>query len=325
MAEQDLEERFRQPENWRWGAMKNARGHDLRCGFSLPANGETPKAHIVYVEGVSEFAEKYFELARDFNKASCGFWVLDRFGQGMSGRFLSNQFKQHSEGFHHDVADITQFARENVPRDGAPVILLGHSTGGLIALMTAHDAPDTFAAAAVTAPLLGLARPPVIHEREHWFARLPMPQFVRSMFIPGGTTWRPRDEKRCDMPNEDYSSDPVRMHVHDQWLVEKSDLRMGSVTMGWVKEACAAMMTARDPQWLGEIKIPVHAFTAAHDKLINNRFTYEALPHIPVNEITFFPRGKHDLLMETDDIRNAIIRNTVALAGKKPGPGPQPG
>lgn len=323
MSEQDLEERFREPENWRWETMKNARGHALRYGFSLPAGGEKPKARIVYVEGVSEFAEKYFELARDFNKASCGFWIIDRYGQGMSGRYLSNKFKQHSEGFHHDVADITQFAREIVPKDGAPVILLGHSTGGLIALMAAHDAPEVFAGASVTAPLLGLAQPPIIREREHWFARLWMPRFIRESFIPGGTEWRPREEKRCDMPNEDYSSDPVRMHVHDQWLVEKSELRMGSVTMGWVREACKAMMTARNPEWLKEIKIPVHVFTAAQDKLINNRFTYEAVPHIPHAEITFFPNGKHDLLMETDDIRNAaIIRGTLALAERKPGPRP---
>ncbi|MBI4030233.1 MAG: alpha/beta hydrolase [Proteobacteria bacterium] len=322
MSEQDFEERFRQPVNWQWGTMKNARGHDLRQGFSLPADKNELKGRVLYVMGVSEFAEKTFELARDFNKASYGFWVVDRFGQGMSGRYLSNKFKQHSEGFHHDVADITQFARETLPDDGAPVILLGHSTGGLIALMAAHDAPDVFAAASLTAPLMGLNRPPVIREREHLFAALPMPKCVRERFIPGGTSWRPRDEKRCDMPNEDYSGDALRMHIHDRWLVEKSELRMGSVTMGWVGEACRAMMTARDPEWLGEIKIPVHIFTAAQDRLINNRFTYEAAPHIPRSEMTYFPNGKHDLLMETDDIRDIIIAGTVALAGKKPGPLP---
>lgn len=322
MDGQDLQERFRQPDNWQWGTMKNARGHDLRYGFSLHANREVTKAHIVYVEGVSEFAEKTFELARDFNKASCDFWVLDRFGQGLSGRFLSNRFKQHSEGFHHDVADITQFARETIPDDGAPVILLGHSTGGLIALMTAHDAPDVFDAASVTAPLLGLNQPRVIYEREHWFAALPMPGFIRNRFIPGGTSWRPRDEKRCDLTNEDYSSDPVRMHVHDLWLVHRSDLRTGSVTMGWVKEACKAMMTARNSDWLREIEIPVHVFTAGRDRLVNNRFAYESVPHIPDMQMTYFPQAKHDMLMETDDIRDAIIGGTVALADRKQGPKP---
>lgn len=318
----ELEERFLQPENWQWGIMTNERGHDLRYGFAHPANGEKVKAHIVYVEGVSEFAEKTFELARDFNKASCGFWVMDRYGQGLSGRFLSNQFKQHSEGFHHDVADIVQFARNIVPRDGAPVILLGHSTGGLIGLMAAHDAPDIFAGAALTAPLLGLARPSIIYEREHLFAKLPMPPFIRNRFIPGGTKWHVRDEKRSGLTNEDYSSDPQRGYAHDRWLLKKSGLRMGSVTMGWVKEACESMMTVRDPDWLKEIKIPIRVFTAGQDRLINNSFTYEAVPHIPDGDVTYFPTGKHDMLMETDDIRDAIISGTLALADKKSGPQP---
>lgn len=324
MSEQDFEERFRQPDNWQWGTMKNARGHDLRCGHSLPANGNPPRAHIVYVMGVSEFAEKTFELARDFNKASCGFWVMDRFGQGMSGRFLSDKFKQHSEGFHHDAADITQFARESVPDDGAPVILLGHSTGGLIALMTAHDSPDVFDAASITAPLLGLSHPSIMYEREHWIAALPMPDFVKNSFVLGGTSWRPRDERRHALINETYSGDPVRMHIHDLWLVERSDLRLGSVTMGWLKEACKAMVAARDPAWLREIKMPVHIFIGGQDMLINNRFTYDATPHIPDQQVTYFPNGKHELLMETDDIRDVVIRHTVELTDRKPRP-PQPG
>lgn len=323
MAEQDIEERFRQPENWQWGKMKNERGHDLRYGFSRHATREETKAHIVYVEGVSEFAEKTFELARKFNKKACDFWVMDRFGQGLSGRFLSNHFKQHSEGLHHDVADITKFAREIVPKDGKPIILLGHSTGGLIGLLTAYDVPDVFAGMSLTAPLLGFARPPIIYEREHWFARMPMPSFIRNRFIPGGTGWRPRDEKRCDIPNEDYSSDPDRAYVHDKWLVEKSALRMGSVTMGWVKEICNAMMIVRDPDWLKGIKIPIHVFTAGQDRLVNNSFTYDAISHIPDAKITYFPKGKHDMPMEIDEIQDIIISGTVALADRKPS-GPQP-
>jgi alpha-beta hydrolase superfamily lysophospholipase len=97
---------------------------------------------------------------------------------------------------------------------------------------------------------------------------------------------------------------------------------MGSVTLGWVKEACKAAMTARNPDWLREIKIPVHIFTAGQDRLINNRFTFEAVKHIPDAQVTCFPRGKHDLPMETDDIRDAIIRETVALADRKPRPQP---
>jgi len=318
MSEQDLEEQFRQPGNWQWGTMKNVRRHDLRYGHSLPVDGNRPKAHILYVMGVSEFAEKTFELARDFNREACGFWVIDRFGQGMSGRYLPNKFKQHSEGFHHDVADITQFAREIVAEDGAPVVLLGHSTGGLIALMAAHDHPDVYKGASLTSPLLGLELPRFVKNREHLFLKIaPFLSPFKNMYVLGGTRWRPRDEKRCDVPNEDYSSDPKRMHIHDTMLIKNPDLRVGSVTIGWFLEACKTMVAARNPKWLQEIKIPLHIFTAGKDALINNQHTYDAIAHIPDCEPIPFPNGKHDLLMETDDIRNTIIAHTVALPERR--------
>jgi lysophospholipase len=94
---------------------------------------------------------------------------------------------------------------------------------------------------------------------------------------------------------------------------------MGSVTLGWAKEACKAAIMARNPDWLREIEIPVHIFTAAQDKLVNNRFSHDAMSHIPDSQLTCFPTGKHDLLMETDDIRDVIISGTVALADRARG------
>ena len=312
MDEQELQERFREPTGWRWGAMENGRGQTLRYGSSVPA--EKPSAHILYVEGASECVEKTFELSRDFNRASCAFWALDRAGLGMSERFLSNRFKQHSEGFGYDSADIIKFAKKVIPDDDAPIVLLGHSTGGLIALMAAHDAPDVFSGVSVTAPLLGLKRPPIIRDREHIFAKLPLPSFMRKWFIPGGQEWMPRNERRGEMCNEDYSGDPQRAPIHDNWPQHNERLRVGAVTIGWVIEASKAMVQARDPAWLNEIDLPVRIFIAEKDKLINNSYTIEAVPHFKNATRTDFSDGRHDLLMERDSIRDVIIADTVALA-----------
>lgn len=294
--------------------MVNARGMTLRCGSVLPESEKT-LAHILYVEGASEFAEKTFELARDFNRAACGFWVLDRAGLGLSERYLSNRFKQHSGNFTDEAADIIQFAREVLPQDGAPIILLGHSTGGLVALTAAHDAPEgTFAGVAATSPLLGLNRPGIIKNREHIFANLLLPCFVRESFIPGGQEWRPREDRWGDMSPEDYSGDPDRNAIHDYWPWLDKALQVGAVTMGWVVEASKAMIRARDPEWLKEIKMPVHIFTAGKDRLVNNQHTLDALPHFNDAAHTEFPDGGHDLPMERDAIRDVVISTTVNLA-----------
>ena len=90
--------------------------------------------------------------------------------------------------------------------------------------------------------------------------------------------------------------------------------------MGWVVEACKAMAQARDPVWLNEIKMPVHVFTAAKDRLVNNAYMIKAMPHFKNATRTDFPDGRHDLLMERDDIRDVIIADTIALAKSVTGP-----
>ena len=313
-----LADRFREPAGWQWGSFVNARGAKLRTGSLMPEG--RPKAHIVYVEGLSDFAEKNFELARTFNQHSCAFHIFDRQGQGMSGRMLKDKFKQHSTGFHHDVRDVLQFVREAVPRDGAPVILFGHSTGGMIALMALHDAPEgTLAAGSLTAPLLGMLNPAAKDKEKYW-AKVPMPAAVRQRYIPGGNAIWARNHPRHHYKQKDYTSDPERMKVSDYWQRLRKDLRAGSPTMGWAKSVCDSIVKIRKPAYLRDIKVPVAVFTAGQDILVNNRYVLEAVNHLPDASYVHFKKGKHDLPTETDDIRDRIIRDTLDLLNRIPKP-----
>ena len=96
MSRPKLEERFTQPKNWLWRQFNSVRDGALR--FGQLAEHEAPRAHVVYILGLSEFSEKTFELARDFNNMACNFSVFDRYGQGASPRYLDDPHKQHSDG-----------------------------------------------------------------------------------------------------------------------------------------------------------------------------------------------------------------------------------
>lgn len=304
--------RFIQPENWVWGQSDLGRGTNLRYGGMSP---DRPAAHILYVEGLSEYAEKTFELAHDFNLLSCGFWVLDRYGQGLSGRFLKDRFKQHSLGFDRDAADIIRFTRNVIPKD-APVILLGHSTGGLIALMAAHGAPaGLFSGAAITSPLTGL-HDPLMGGREQRFSRLPLPRILKEAYIPGGGPWKERNDPRSYLKENDFSSHPERMKVQDFWQKKNEALKTGSPTFGWVWHACRAMTDVRRPGYFENMDVPVLAFTAGKDVLVDNEPVARVIGGIKNHRIHHFPEGKHELLMETDDIRGRIVELTASLATK---------
>lgn len=312
-----LTERFTQPAAWRWDRFRNARGHDLRWGGAAPKNAQ---AHIVYVEALSDYAEKHFELCREFNQNAIGFWTFDRQGQGLSGRFLRNKFKQHSRGFHHDVADVVQFVENVIPNDGKPVYLFGHSTGGMITMMALHDRPDLFSGAVLTAPLLGVSAPGARGYEKIW-AHLPLPFFIRNRYIPNGGNNGIRNTVGRLLQPRDYSSDPVRMYVHDYWMHQNRALEVGSPTIGWLKEACNALAKIYDPAYLKKIKAPVIVYTGGLDKLVHNPPALDVVKNLPNGKFVHFQHGKHELPMETDNIRTRIIRETLQMIKKhRPSP-----
>ncbi len=307
-----LPERFREPATWQWNHFRNARGGQLRYG--LMNNVKEPAATIIYAQGLSEYAEKTFELARDFNANACNFAVLDRYGQGLSDRPLKDRFKQHSTGFQHDVDDLIQLTNDlktkNIIREDTPVILLGHSTGGLLSLMALHQEPDLFQGAVLTAPLLGFGNP-ILKDRECFFGHLPLPRAVKERYVPGEKPWRGRFDPENTMSPEDFTTDADRNTLMEYWEKTAPDLRTGLPTYGWVINACKAILKVRCPAYLNDIKQPLLLFTAGDDKIVNNAPTDKAAPHLPHAHLVLFKDSKHEMLMEKDDIRTEIIKRTM--------------
>jgi lysophospholipase len=316
-----LEKRFQEPSSWKWDHFENARGNKLRYG-SLEV--KKPDAHIIYVEGLSEYAEKTFEIANDFKNENCSFWVLDRQGQGLSGRFLKDYFKQHSEGFEEDTQDLAKLVKEIMPQDNAPVILLGHSTGGLISMLALHNNPDLYDKAILTAPLMGVKNP-LVNGREASFAKLPDYKTLLESYTLGGGKWKARDDRKSFTRPTKFSSDPVRNKIQDHWQKANPDLQIGSPTYGWLKSACNSILKIRDQDYLDKIKHPVLIFTAGDDFLVEVKQTFNTAANMKNADVINFEKGKHELLMEEDTIRKPLfqksmtfIKSTNKLKGNSP-------
>jgi lysophospholipase len=314
-----LQARFKKPKKWQWGDFANKRNETVRYGFLKAAN---PKATIIFVPGLSEYSEKTFELSRYFNKQSCDFWTYDRHGQGYSGRFIKGKQAQHSQGFDHDVKDLVKLVNDVIKPDN-PVIILGNSTGGMITLMAGHDHPDKFDAIISTSPLLGFYDQ-TFRRLGNIVTKIPMPKYLEEKPTRGNGSWAPRSSKETQHDPDDYSSDPVRNKIHDHWMKKDPELRAGAPTLGWGRHAIQAHKRIKNPRYLRNIKRPVLIFTAGKDLLVDNEPVFEAAKHIKDVEHIHFKRGKHELLMETDDIRDVVLDKTMRLVNKvcknKPSP-----
>ncbi|MBY0410454.1 MAG: lysophospholipase [Burkholderiaceae bacterium] len=99
--------------------------------WPLP-RGATPRATVLLVHGLGEHVGRYDALARRLN--AWGFAVLgyDHYGHGESSGprgGLTSDYRLLD-----DLADLANAARERAPA-GCPLVVLGHSMGGLVAAL----------------------------------------------------------------------------------------------------------------------------------------------------------------------------------------------
>lgn len=313
----ELEPRFLQPEGWRWHHFTNSKGQKLRFGAVSP-KGRIPDAVVVCLPGLSEFAEKYFETARDMLARNLGFWVLDWQGQGRSDRHLRNPHKRHSSSFDNDVDDLHFFLTEYVlpacvhPDVGRiPRVMLAHSMGANIGLhyMTRH--PDVFACAAMTAPMIGIGA--IKNMSLPTALRLSglLKEIANLSYVFGGGNWSPRDR---EIPALNvFSGDPVRNAVHNRWCKTDPALQVGNVTFGWLHEAIKSCAIIQNDIYVENIMTPCLIAVAGQEKLVDNDAIRKVVKRMPNSRLLELPEAKHEILMESDPIRNIFLSAFDAL------------
>jgi len=117
---------------------------------------ELPQRVLVLVHGFAEHSGRYEELGSWFAARGCAVLAVDLRGHGRSQgrRTHVDSFAQYLD----DVDLLMAAAREEY--GGLPLLLLGHSMGGLIALSYLQDRQPTIAGAIISAPALSVPSGP---------------------------------------------------------------------------------------------------------------------------------------------------------------------
>lgn len=256
----------------------------------LPTAG-APRGTVLYVHG---FIDYFFQrhLAERFNNEGYAFYALDLRKHGRSLR--PHQHPNFCKSIKEYYRDLT-VALEKI---GAPVILLGHSTGGLICSLYAHDGEcrDRIKALCLNSPFFDFNVPPQ----------------KRALLAVGAALgrWFP-------FANDPHAITPAYpKSIHKDYSGEWDfDLRLKPIEgfpayFGWVRAIRIAQAQVHAGLTIG---CPILSMHSDDSDIVLNWRDIERWSHTLGRNVTIqaFPGGFHDLVLSRRDIREAVMHGVL--------------
>jgi alpha-beta hydrolase superfamily lysophospholipase len=257
---------------------------------------EAAKVAVLMTTGYFENMKRYREVIEEWNARGILVATYDLRGHGLSegGRGQILRFDEY-------VDDTLDLMREIDQTDGfrqlRPVVLFGHSLGGLIAIHTALRAPDKIAGLALSSPYLGLAIavPPI-----KLVAGRALSRFVPSVSLDAGV--KGSDCTHSTEISEAYDRDPMNF--------KKANVR-------WFTETVAAQERALDAA--KSLRVPLFCLQAGHDRIALPSATDHFMEKVSSVDRQYLrlPGLYHEILNEPDRA-TWIDKFAAAILGWKP-------
>ena len=292
----------------------------LRAGVWELPEGEVPRAICIVLPGLSEYLEKYGEVADELRARGFIVASLDWRSQGASERRFSGNRAGHVRTFDEydsDFAALLVQAVEPIQRSQAaaargplPVIVLAHSMGAHIVLRFLHDHPRRFAGAVLLAPLLGVDTGKYSPQFTKTLTFLLNLRRASPRFIFGVEE---RDPLEIAFENNIVTSDRARHERGLAQLKAQPFLRIYGPTFGWLGAAFRSLGRLHRRGFAEEITTPLLVFGAGRDRVIPTAPTRDFVKRLPKAKYVEIEDAEHEILMENDAIRARFWREFDAF------------
>jgi alpha-beta hydrolase superfamily lysophospholipase len=234
-----------------------------------------PRAVLLVAHGYGEHGGRYGDLAERLVARGYAVYSLDHRGHGRS-----EGARGHVGRFAEFVADLHAMrVRVEAENRGKPLVVLGHSMGGLIAVRYLLNHASGISGAVLSSPALGLAEEP-----------------PRSLQLLGRvlSVVAPRTSFQGNVNPELLSHDPAvgAAYVADPLVHRRASARFFT-ELKWA----IANVADRGP----EIRPPILVLQAADDRLVDPRATEAFAAAIPAahKTVRFYPGFYHEIFNET--------------------------
>ncbi len=256
---------------------------------------------VVFLNGRTEFIEKYLETIADLLARGFAVWTKDWRGQGLSTRPLANPRKGHARSFEPLLGDLQDFLTEIVrPNSAGPYLALAHSMGGHLTLRTLAEHPGFFSGAVLSAPMVAiqtLGWPGLVVEG---LAELATQFGFGEHYVPG---MGDADPYQTGFDVNILTSDPDRFRQTQIWTEENPALGLGGPTYGWMRTAFRSMRKMDDPDYVRDMDVPVLFLSAGEERIVRNDAQERLSERLPKGQFVSLAGARHEILLERDPIR----------------------
>ena len=293
--------------DWAHELLPLADGTRLRLSRWRPAASLPPDdaATILVLPGRAAQVERYTELAGDLTARGLHVLSMDWRGQGGSSRRLSDPMIGYVGDFNEFQEDLQAALNHWQGQVKGPFLALGHSMGGHNLLRFIAERPHPFARVIACAPMLGIKTAPL----PQWLAKALAGLAVfcglsRNYALLQGPRWLPIPAPFAD---NRLTGDAGRFALMQDVMVRDPSVALGGVSWGWLHAAFASLRHYFEKDRLEAVNVPILILSARADRIVRPEGHDLAARRLPNCTLVPFPEGEHELLIERDAIRTAVL------------------
>lgn len=272
---------------------------------------------VIILPGRGEFIEKYDETVADLLGRRFAVAVVEWRGQGLSHREGHHLVRGYIADFDHYLQDLER-ALDHLHEQECerPWIMLAHSMGGNLGLRLLHDRPELFRAAVMTAPMFDIDLRRVPFGVARGLGALAVGLGGALWYAPGQRDFHP---ERCRFEGNPLTSDPARFARFRQAQIDQPELRLGGVTFGWLHAALRSIALTKRRGYLEAIRTPLLVCQAGRERVVSNQAQATFVRRLPAGRLLRFEQARHEILIETDAIRDAFLEAFDRFVGETAG------
>ena len=285
-----------------------ADGHAIRhIEWPEPPAGVGPRGAMLFMAGRGDAYEKYLESFEHWRQQGWQVSAADWRGQGGSGRLGNDDTTGHIDDFDLWIADLSAFWAAWAKDRQGPLVLVGHSMGGHLAMRAVIEkaldpAPD---ALVLSAPMLDVFPEHLPLPVKRGFANL-----MARLGDPKRPAWKMSEKPgaKPGMRNVLLTHDADRYADEMYWREARPELKLGPGSWGWVRGAFESTARIFAPGVLESVHVPVFIVATEADRLVSPAAIRAAKARLPdVADLTFGKEARHEILREVDEVRNRAL------------------